>query len=45
MVDGGYGERYLRQEEVEAEYAEYREFSSTLAQGLVKGITHCKCSS
>ena len=38
---GNGGERCLYQEEVEAEYAEYREFSSTLAQGLVKGITHC----
>jgi len=28
---------FKTQEEVEAEYAEYREFSSTLAQGLVKG--------
>jgi len=27
------------QEEVEEEYAEYREFSSTLATGLVKGST------
>ena len=33
------------QEEVEAEYAEYREFSSTLATGMVKGSTraHFAC--